>query len=952
MLRKLYILVIIFLFSFCKPHLSKSPAQYSSLLGILMVSALAGTSPAKFVATDFMAIDTVSPVVIYKSQKLGIFMDKDMTTDCALSINGVVQSSIVSLSTDKREIFFTPSVSGWPVSLENISYLNFSNCKDASGATVANSGNGAPVYIADGVIFLDGTNGLDTNYTGATSGDPLYSLNAALSAITSKCTGACAILMKGGVYPIPASVTMPTNVSLFGGFDPSDWKKRRADKTMLAPYDTIIDDLSANVTGTGVSPYSSLKYVTYTGTKDKTVLDGIAVYSPFTVNASSYSAPIGAVNLQAGAGITVRNTYTLDRSSTINVTSAGFVSSNSSGTIVLKNSSLNGSNSTAASCSRYGMVYNGSNSGSVLEISSSSLTAGAATTASSGFFPTGSVQGSVSITDSAITGPACSGCISSGINILFGGSLVLTGNTISTSGTNLSSLGIDITGGTVQVTNNTVNAGPATANSIGIKISTAGTGHTISGNKITSSSGANSKGIEVTVGTGHIITGNTITSASGTASTVGIDITGSGIAVSSIDNNIINSGVSSNVGTVFGIRKNTNTTLTISNNTVTTPDCRAGSCANNGITAGDGAGTDTTNILNNTITAGGGEGGSNAAIYCNNGTFTVSGNTINGPNCSVASCMTSGIDAGFGTPYTITNNTVTSGTCTGSNCQQRAIRLAAGSPTLTMTGNLLDSGTPSASTINRYALLIESGGAGWSAGSSIQRNTFINRPGVGNSVTVSITPASATGNPLLFCSNVMIGGNITSGANNSTVLLIGNATSIGNKFMGNTYIGGTVVSGLSNLHKISNSTVKHNLDLNLFAGDSSVAASTTCVSEASGDAQYATLERNNFSGCNTLYSDNGGATSMTMTCGGNIGTVGCGVPPATLANPTGQNNQNATPIFMNPSGMDFHLNASTNPVIYSGLIASDITAFNTACGNVLDRDGNTRAAGTAIGAFK
>ncbi|HNI27750.1 MAG TPA: hypothetical protein PLJ29_15410, partial [Leptospiraceae bacterium] len=294
-----------------------------------------------------MASDSISPVVIYKSQKLGIFMDKEMTTECALTVNGTVQISSVSLGIDKREIFFAPSSSGWPVNLESISYLNFSNCKDASGATVANSGSGAPVYIADGVIFLDGTNGLDTNYTGATSGDPLYSLNAALSAVTTKCSGACAILMKGGVYPISTLVTMPTNVSLFGGYDPSDWKKRRADKTLLPPYDTIIDDLSANVTGTGASPYSSIKYVNYTGTKDKSILDGIAVYSPFTVNASSYSAPVGAVNLQSGAGITLRNLYTLDRSSTINVTSAGAVSSNSSGSIIIINSSLNGSTSTA-----------------------------------------------------------------------------------------------------------------------------------------------------------------------------------------------------------------------------------------------------------------------------------------------------------------------------------------------------------------------------------------------------------------------------------------------------------------------------------------------------------------------------------------------------------------------------------------------------------------------------
>ena len=947
----LCISVLIFLFSYCKPNLSKSAAQYSNIFGVIIAAALAGSNPAKFVTTDFMASDSISPVVIYKSQKLGIFMDKEMTTECALTVNGTVQISSVSLGIDKREIFFAPSSSGWPVNLESISYLNFSNCKDASGATVANSGSGAPVYIADGVIFLDGRNGLDTNYTGATSGDPLYSLNAALSAVTSKCTGACAVLMKGGVYPILASVNMPTNVSLFGGYDPSDWKKRRADKTLLSPFDTIIDDLSVNVTGTGVSPYSSIKFINYIGTKDKTVLDGIAVYSPFTVNASSYSAPLGAVNLQSGAGITLRNVYTLDRSSTINVTSAGFVSSNSSGSIIIKNSSLNGSTSTAASSSRYGMVYNGSNAGSVLDIYASSLSAGAATTASSGFYPTGSVQGSVSITESTITGPACSGCISSGINILFGGALVLSGNTISTSGTNLSSLGIDITGGTVQVTNNTITAGPATANSIGIKISTAGTGHTISGNKITASSGVNSKGIEVTVGTGHIITGNTISAANGTGTTAGIDVSGAGIAVSTVSQNTLNIGSSGNIGNVYGILKNTNTNMTISSNTITNADCSASSCSNNGIKAGNGGAVGTTTISNNTITTGGSEGGFNAAVYCNNGIFNISGNTITGPRCSALNCETSGIDAASGDPITITDNRITSGTCYDSNCKQRAVRIAATAPNITVTGNTLDSGSPSGVTPNRYALLVNSPGTGWANGSSIQRNTFISRPGTGYSATVSITPSTATGNSLLFCSNLMIGGNNT-GASSSTVLEIGNATSVGNKFMGNTYIGGTVSGGVSVLHRIMDSTVKHNLDLNLFAGDSSVSALTTCVSEAVGDATYATLERNNFSGCNTLYSNNAGATLMTITCSGNVGIIGCAAPPNTLDFPTGHFNQNAAPIFNNPSGMDYHLNASTTSVIYSGTIAADITAFNAGCGNSLDRDGNTRSAGTALGAFK
>jgi hypothetical protein len=60
---------------------------------------------------------------------------------------------------------------------------------------------------------------------------------------------------------------------------------------------------------------------------------------------------------------------------------------------------------------------------------------------------------------------------------------------------------------------------------------------------------------------------------------------------------------------------------------------------------------------------------------------------------------------------------------------------------------------------------------------------------------------------------------------------------------------------------------------------------------------------------------------------------------------------------VNFAGNDFHLDAATPAGILNGLVentapSDHITKFNTACGNSLDRDGNTRVSGTAIGAYK
>jgi hypothetical protein len=240
----------------------------------------------------------------------------------------------------------------------------------------------------------------------------------------------------------------------------------------------------------------------------------------------------------------------------------------------------------------------------------------------------------------------------------------------------------------------------------------------------------------------------------------------------------------------MAIRLNGYTAATISNNTLTTGTTSTGS--NQIIETGTTVGATT---VTNNIMSGTSGGNVSQGMYFNNGSFNVSGNTINSPGCSTANCNTYGLNLASGTPFTITNNSIVAGTCTGSNCSQSGIRLA-GTSVLTITGNTVDSGVTSNNTVNRYAVFSDYCTQCWSSGSVIKRNTFINRSGIGSATTVSLTNTSPNANSLQFCSNLLIGGDIPSGANNSTVLAFSNATNTTNSIVGNTFIGASIASGV------------------------------------------------------------------------------------------------------------------------------------------------------------
>jgi hypothetical protein len=1014
---RIKIIYILLSFIFSCERVSLANTDLSFLTYILRTSfqnfngVSNSTGIPKVISTDFIVNTSLSPVVISKTQTLGVTFDLPMSvTGCTVTINGNSITTSVTASTDKKTLFFKPTTA-WDVNLLNLQKLEISSDCKSEGGTAYVPESGVSVYIADSLLYVDSVAGNDSNP--GTMQSPIKNLQTAVTSITSICTGAlaCGLALKGGTYIISSNILMPFNLSLFGGFDPADWKSRRADKTSLAPYDTIITDASTGVTGTGPDPYSSIKFFNHTGTKEKSILDGIIVNGPVSANAGSYVAPIGIVNLLSGAGVTIRNTVTYDLSSTLSVTSVGFVSANNAGTINLTNSKFNASLVAGGSSTTHGIVYNGSTGTSAISILNCDIDAGISTTNSSGFFPTNTINGIVTLSKNTITARNCLACDSIGVTASFAtaNGMTISENTINT-GTGINSFGINYTSGNgLLVDKNSITTAAGTTSSKGITtgasasnptisnntiISGSGgtngsqaivffnsTGtHTISGNNLTSglcnaancvSAGLQIIGSTTTVATNNIMIGGLCTGV--TCSSAGIHLSGSGtthtfsgntitsslcntsacISTGIFDNSQATLSFSSNTissGTCSGLNCDTrgyylshtfnsiSNTVTFSNNSITSGNCTGTSCKAYGISATNSLGASITYIISgNTISSGDATlQASGINISFNNSTLTITNNTIS----SGSAPTTWGINNAFSAGTTYTGNTISVGACTGS-CLQIGIRHAANSG-LTMTGNTVNSGVAGASNSSRTALSLET----WSGGaSSVQRNTFLNQSGVGTPIAVDIPNPNS--NQLKFCSNVLFGGARTNAGNATTLRMAQMNSGAGTKFYGNTIIGASVTSGtVVPVNFITNAGYTNfSLDHNIIVGNPTSAASTTCIIE-SGAVTYLTLVLNTLFNCSTLYNENG--TNRNSLCSGNFGN-GCG---SLLANPTGVNNLNTAPVFVNFAGNDFHLDPATPVAITQGLLSSDLTVFSAACGNSLDRDGNTRIANSSIGAYK
>ena len=922
---------VLLIFFQCSTRFDRKILQYSGILGMFF----AQNTPARFVSSDFISNSTLAPVVIAKNRKLGFTMDAAMSTSCELTFNGTVYSSTVTLSTDKKTIYFTPNSSGWPVKLDSVTSINSNSCIDGAGNRLPTQGTGLPVYIADTVTYASAS-GSDSG-TG-TDTDPFLTLGKAMSSASASCPGACAIAMKGGTYTVSSSVLMPANISIFGGFDPADWRIRRADKTMLSPYDTVFEDSSVNVSGLATSPYSTFKFNSFTGTAEKSILDGIVIKGPVSGTAFNFGGPLGFANLPAGSGFTVRNTVTYDRSGSANFSSAGFIGAANSGKIILYNSSFSGSGDTlAVSSSRYGIYYNGSSAGSDLTVSSCDLFGGAATLSTAGFFPSGTVSGKITLYQNTVKGGNNSGGDSTGIGIAFSGTDGFTAaeNTVSSGTGTVNGYAIYHTSGTgAVISKNKITAGNGMTTSAGIELAGTCSNAVINENEIISTgSGGALIGIRSSVpGTTHILSGNKINFGLWNGSTVkGMIVSGSSQVAS---NTVTLSGCSGTSLNSTGIESNATFPVYVSN-IVSSGDCPNGTSY--GFSTASGGGS--ISISSNSFTSGSGLSESVGIRFSINQGVTLTGNTVSAGTCTGASCFNAGFySTGSTSGTTLTGNSLTVAPCTGNTCIQSAMQhLSTGSPILTE--NVFNGGNSVMSTAVVRALNLSA------AGGTLKRNTFTVGSGNANMRTVDL---GNTASSLKMCANVLVGGTSTS-AGNPTTLAIANLSNAAVQFYGNTFIGGQSAGPVDIVAFTSAGAYSFDFKYNLLSGAPGYAGNTNCMNETAA-VTYSALDTDNFSTCNTLYLNMPGPVLMTQICAGSIGDGTC---TSTLsASPAASNNTNLTPVFSSPASIDYHLSTGTPAGLTTALGAPALASITGSCGDQLDRDGASRTNPSSIGAYK
>ncbi|HMV42355.1 MAG TPA: hypothetical protein PKD50_07470, partial [Leptospiraceae bacterium] len=770
MFKLLFYFLFLFILS-CKNDLNQQNTDlgFLSFLIRLSMGAVNTSNPIINPENDFYANDSLAPVLIARDRELGVKFGTEISS-CDLEFNSTKITPIVRYASDTQTNYFSPQPgSYWPIDVVNPFTLKFSNCISKTGSTFDTSAISMKLYVAEKVIYIDGIGGVDTN--SGTNTLPVKTIPAGISLASASCSDRCAIALKGGEYILNSGIIVPTNLSIFGGFDPIDWRKRRADKTALPPYDTIITDNSSGITSTGSDPYSTLKFLNYSGLQSKTVIDGIIVNGPTTANSNSYISPIGSVALTSGSGFIIRNTISNDRStSALSITSAGFSSITSSGSILIQNSTLQASPIVAATSTRYGIVYASSVTGSSFTLETSIVNGGVSSVGSSGFFATGSPSGNILLSKNTIVSPDCSTiCATVGVTMDF-----------------TTASGAIISDNTIQVTNGNNSRGISSSMGSGIQIK----------NNMIQVTGINSGSVfGISFGgtsSNQIVDGNTITTSTAGAGGVnkGIDINGS---VSSINvlNNTINTGICPAASCARGIHKQNASNSTIVGNNITIGNCSNACDARVIDSAGGGSNTIQNNILSyGAVTSGNPATG----IELNSGNFTIDGNTINGGTCT-GSVNCTGINISAATNITITNNTITAGSTTGTG-NQIGVLMGAAATSFTFTGNTISSGVNSGSPANRIALDL----VNWPNNSTIHRNTFTNLSGSGNAIGVRF---STLANSLRFCSNLILAGNTTLG---ESVGINAQRLNGGAKFLGNTIVLGTASVSASGMKFVTNSS--------------------------------------------------------------------------------------------------------------------------------------------------
>ncbi|MDX1959375.1 MAG: hypothetical protein SFU98_12430 [Leptospiraceae bacterium] len=1008
---KLSLLFILTVLLNCNPNIKRSILP---LLGLISqsvttpVTVTETTTTTQFVSTDFLSKDSISPVLISTDREFKLEFSAEMSESCEIILDGLTLTTTKTLSTDKKTIKLKPT-SNLALDLVTSKSIQVTNCKDSNSNSVEVGQFTSGIYVAEKVIYVDSISGNDSN---AGSFElPKKTIQSGITTASSGCTDRCAVAIKGATYDISASISMPLNISLFGGFDPSTWTKRRADKTSLSPYDTIINDGSTSVTGANTNPYGSIKFSSYTGIKEKTVIDGITVNGAVTSVSANHLAAITLVSLQAGAGVLIRNSILNDRCTTNNVISSGLRSYNNFGSIDLKNNSFSGSTVIATTAQRSGVYYNVADTTASILVEENTITGGVTRADSSGFEMVGVTNfGSVTLTKNEIISPEGDlslqvnavaarfsgnmtiqentleiklGNISTGIFHSNGSGLIISKNTITNStntGTSNSTRGIRFngTGLTSSITENIINLSVLSANSYGIYYDT-NSNSTIQNNIInTGNANSDSMGIEEgNFSSTSPISNNTISTGTCTTAackTIGIrnnssktisnntitagSCMGSGACrsygiqivdgINSVTNNNINVPTCNNTGACEMSTIYINLgTNTITGNILTTGTCSSNGCANRILEAGGGT---TNTITNNTLTGVQGSTGVGMRLRGGSSTHNVSGNTINAPSSFFSGSNSVGILIDDSN-YSITDNIITAGSCLAGACIQSGIKTEASTASsLTITGNSLNSGVGTYTGANRIAMDLTT----WPANSSIKRNTFQNQVGLGIPKGIRL---GGSVNLLRLCSNVIITGGRTE-TGDVTGIEVGVATNV--NIVGNTILGGSLIPGNTSsliLFPSTGARTNTKIDQNIFYGHPSNVPETTCIREGAVSITNQTLVLNNFTNCANIHNRNGTVRNTICTTAtiGNLATAATCTSP--LTSPNGASNTADTPVFADYNGFNFHLDPSTPASILSSLgdyggMNNHLTAFNNSCGDFLDRNGTTRVNNTAIGAYK
>ncbi|MDX1960618.1 MAG: hypothetical protein SFU98_18750 [Leptospiraceae bacterium] len=454
-------------------------------------------------------------------------------------------------------------------------------------------------------------------------------------------------------------------------------------------------------------------------------------------------------------------------------------------------------------------------------------------------------------------------------------------------------------------------------------------------------------------------------------------------------------------GNIFGINTNNSTTSLIQSNNIS-----GGTTTSVGISAGLSIGGDSVVQYNSII-------GPINTVSNSSGIRIVSGNSIvidsnpliKGGECTSTGCNSSGIRiAGTITNLVISkNSSIVGGTCSIVNCESQGIKFVtatvtnfqiqensfqSGSAVSKSFGLEFSSGT--ISTLNIIDNTIATGAGDTSTG--IEYANLMNATNfilTNNTIRVGSASSTSTGlnvNPLtlsallIYRNTIQINGlssssngllleNLTStttfiasnliisfldsafSLNTISGIVIGacNSTPNATLIYGNTiYLNSRTTIQEANI-EIDGANCRPQIAYNLFRILVNTPTLPLCIkTSVLGTGDPLSLNKNSFQGCSLAYVQRSGLTHNQF-CSGDFGQGGaCGTTLTTAGISTSLNNIDA-PVFTNVSSNDFTIQPSTPSSILNGIDATDISVFGTFN---LDRNGNVRTIGSALGAYR